>query len=280
MSEGVAQLSVRALREYLLATLPAKVATINGERAAVVRSALAGPFTLPSGAALFLGTSRDGAPTRVDLTAGSRTAAQVAAEIEAEGVAGITASADTDGRLVLTGAAPVAGTPSCVAVLPDSDTATNAVFGWAVGGEHVVRAAIEAPTWRGVVDGDWTLAKDLDGGGFWVGIGNRDVRPYPSPTNVRRDEYAVSLTLDIIRRFGANQTTHRDREAIGACVRAVDEALRTTAGRQLGRAASGDIMLVDVVNTRIASSSFDTRQGFLFDVAQVTLNVRVFQRAS
>lgn len=280
MSDSPAQLAVRALREYLLSVLPAKVATINTERAAVLKSGLAGPFTVPASAVLSLAITRDGTPADVALTAGSRTAAQVAAEIQAAGVTGITASADTDGRLVLTAAAPVVGTPSCVAVATDGGAATNVAFGWAAGGEHLVRAAIEAPTWRGVVDGDWTLAPDRDGGGFWVAIGDRQVRPWPSPTNVRRDEYQVTLTCDIIRRFGANQTPHRDRESIGACVRAVDECLRTTTGRQLGRAADGDIMLVDVASQRIASGPFGPVNSFLFDVAQMTLTVRVFQRAS
>lgn len=282
MSESAAQLAVRAFREYLLAYLPAKVATINSQRTAVLKSGLLQQFVIPSGAVLRVGTARDGALTDCPLTAGTHNASHVAGEINAAAPPGITATHANGGHVILeANSAPTAGSPSCVVVGADlSGVATNAAFGWATGGEHVVRAAIEAPTWRGVVDGDWTLAPDRDGGGFWVCVGDRTVRPWPGPTNVRRDEYQVTLSVDVVRRFGANQTPHRDREAIGACVRAVDELLRTTEGRQLGRDADGDIMLVDVVQQRVASSPFDTKQGFLFDVAQMTINIRVFQRAN
>lgn len=280
MSESAAQLAVRALREYLLAELPPKVASINTQRAAVIKSAFHNSFVIPTGAVLRIGTTRDGALTSCPLTAGTRSANQVQQDIVAANVPGITASHAAN-RIILTAAAPTVGTPSCVVIGSDiSGVATNLVFGWATGGEHVVRAAIEAPTWRGVVDGDWTLAPDRDGGGFWVCIGNRTVRPWPNAPNVRRDEFQVSMTVDIVRRFGANQTPHRDREAIGACVRAVDDLLRTTTGRQLGRAADGDVMLVDVPEIRVASSPFDTKQGFLFDVATMTITVRIFQRAN
>ena len=278
MSESPAQLAVRALREHLLATLPAKVAAINTERKAVVRSALTEPFIIPADAVLKTGVVRDGLLISSPLTAGTRTAAEVALDIMA-GDPYVIATADAFGRVVLTQEfAPSDGVPSTVVVAPDT-TGANVALGWEPGGVHVTRAAIDTPTWRSVVDGDWTLAPDMDGG-FWVCIGDRTVRPWPVAPNIRRDEYQVTMVLDIIRRFGANQTPHRDREAIGACVRAVDEVLRTTTGRQLGRAAYGDVMLADVGQVRIASSSFDSKRGFLFDVAQMTLTVRIFQRAS
>jgi hypothetical protein len=277
LSESPAQLAVRALREYLLATLPAKVATINSERKAVLRSARVEPFVMQD-AVLKVGATRDGAPVSFALADGTHTASELATAINALDP-DFAASADADGRLVLTaGLAPSTGSPSSLVVAADT-TGANTALGWEPGGIHVTRAAIDTPTWRGIVDGDWTLVPDMDGG-FWVCVGDRTVRPWPAAPNIRRDEYQVTMVLDIIRRFGANQTPHRDREAIGACVRAVDEVLRTTAGRQLGRAANGDVMLADVGQVRIASSSFDSKRGFLFDVAQMTLTVRIFQRAS
>ncbi|HEY1086483.1 MAG TPA: hypothetical protein VGE37_02270, partial [Archangium sp.] len=64
-------LAVKSLQDYLRRWLPSKVSQLNGLRAAVLESALAGPFTIPSGAVLRLSSiSQTATPTSVALTSG------------------------------------------------------------------------------------------------------------------------------------------------------------------------------------------------------------------
>lgn len=281
-SPGVAPdaLAVQALREYLLRYLPAKVAQLNTLRAATLKSALVEPFTIPSGAVLRLSaTSQEVAPTDVALTAGVRTSAQVAADVTAAAVPGLTASSDEAGRLVLTAdAAPASGAPSVVVVARDSGrTGSNEAFGWADGGEHSEVPALVAPSWRGVCDGQPLTAPDM-GQGFWVLLGNRTAKP--THPGIRRDTYTVTITTEVWRPFSANAPPHRTREAISSCVRAVRELVESGDGRYLGRQGAGDVQLVTVADVTIADRprAFTEVPGVLFDVARLTLNVRVFQR--
>lgn len=280
-SPGIAPeaLAVKALRDYLLRYLPAKVAALNALRAASLTSALAGPYTVPSGAKLYLSaTGQEATPAEVTLTAGTRTAAQVAADITAAAIPGLTAAADDWGRLTLTAtAAPAVGAPSVVIVARDQGTGANVVFGWAEAGEHSETPALVAPSWRGVTDGRPLAVPDM-GQGFWVMLGNRSVRPtHPGP---RRDTFNVTIATELWRPFSANAPPHRTREAISACVRAVRELLLSTDGRYLGRQGSGDVQLADVADVSISGDPLRLNEapGILFDVAQMTLTVRVFQR--
>lgn len=277
-------IAVDALILYLRRYLPAKVTALNALREAVLTSALAGPFTVPAGAVLRLAAgSHEATPTDVALTSGSRTAAQVAADIEAVGVPGLTASADDYGRLVLTADdAPLEGAPSVVIVAQDVDgdglpTGSNECFGWAEGGEHLETIALTAPSWRGVVDGLALTGPDM-GQGFWVIIRNRSVRP--THPGIRRDTYLVTMTVDIWRPFSAHAPPHRSREAISSCVRAVRELVESDDGRYLGRQAFGDVQLTTVEAVSITGEPLVNVAvpGVLFDVANLTLNVRVFQR--
>lgn len=276
-------LVVQALREYLLRYLPAKVAQLNALRPAVLKSALVEPFTVPAGAVLRLSASSgEATPTSVTLTAGVRTSAQVAADITAAAVPGLTASVDEAGRLVLTSdAAPAEGAPSVVVVARDTDgtsaTDSNEAFGWAEGGEHVEVPALVAPSWRGVVDGRPLTAPDMEQG-FWVMLGNRTVRP--THPGIRRDTWNVTFAVEVWRPFAANAPAHRSREAISSCVRAVRELLEAGDGRYLGRQGAGDVQLVTITDVTINGDpvSFTELPGVLFDFARLTLNVRVFQR--
>jgi hypothetical protein len=276
---GPDALSVVALREYLLRYLPAKVAQLNGLRAATLRSALAEPFTVPAGAVLRLSsTSQEQAPTDVPLTSGTRTAAQVATDIGAL-VPGLTASADEAGRLLLTSSStPAPGAPSVVVVARDAgNTGSNAAFGWSDGGEHYETAALTAPSWRGVVDGRPLTVPDM-GQGFWLMLGNRTVRP--THPGIRRDTHTVAFACEVWRPFSANAPPHRSREAISSCVRAVKELLEGGDGRYLGRQGAGDVQLVTVTDTTINGEplTLTDSPGILFDIARLTINVRVFQR--
>jgi hypothetical protein len=191
-------IAVRALKEYLLRALPAKVTTLNAVRAAVVKAGKAGNYTVSAGMTLQVGTGRE-TLTQVPLTAGARTAAQVAAEIDAA-VAGVTATADSLGRVVITADnAPVEGTESCVVIGPDnlgaSSTATgvNRLFGWNEQGTHCLRSALVAPDTDAVSEsspGHYDLGRSM-----WVVMGRRAVEPRE---NIRSDVYRVAIAAEIL----------------------------------------------------------------------------------
>ena len=277
-SPGVAPdaLVVQALREYLLRYLPAKVAQINALRPAVLKSALAEPYTVPSGAVLQLSAAgHEAAPTAVPLTAGVRTSAQLVADVAAVAPPGLVASTDEAGRFVLTAtAAPTSSSPSLIRAAADT-TGANLALGWADGGEHVEMASLQAPSWRGIVDGRPLAVPDM-GQGFWVLLGNRTVRP--THPGIRRDTWLVTFAVEVWRPFSSD--VHRSREAISSCVRAVRELLEAGDGRYLGRQGAGDVQLVTVGDVTINGDplAFQEVPGVLFDLARLTLNVRVFQR--
>src|SRR3990172_1541204 len=109
--------AVRALATTLRDLLPAKITTADAARFAVVTCAT-GPYTVPLSGTLKINTST------MALTSGSRTAAQVAAEIS---VSGVTASADADGRLILT--STTAATEDAPSKIEISNGTANASLG-------------------------------------------------------------------------------------------------------------------------------------------------------
>lgn len=270
--------AVAAFCDFLRAELPAKVTSLNAARFAVLKAGLVGPYTIPSGGKLKLSAvGPEATPVECTLTSGSRTAAQVASDINGTVGVPLTASADADGRLVLTSpTAPTASLASVACVALDA-TATNVVLGWETGGEREEVAALVAPGYRGVVDGRPLVAPDM-GNGFWVLLGNRTAKP--THPGIRRDTYLVTITTELWRPFGANATPHRSREAISSCVRAVREVVCSDTGRYLGR--DGDVQLADATEATIFGDPLALREvsGVLFDVARLTLTCRVFQRPS
>lgn len=271
MSVRPEALAVQALQEYLLRKLPAKVATINAARYATLKAARAGPYVVPAGATLTIANDRTAAGTAYAITAGTRTAAQIVVDlglcVEA------TASADTDGRLVLsTEGGPTEGAPVCVAVHAAS---WLNVFGWDLGGEHDARAAITAPQRKGVSDGYGATPPDA-GRTFWVVIADRDSSPV-APDN-RRDETQVLLSLDVWvpDRIGNQQ---RSKENLGAVLQCLREVLLTPEGRQLGRGATGDIVFGAIHRTRIAGTAKAIAEapGVLFDTASLTVSLKIYE---
>ncbi len=269
------QLVVDALADWLRLKLPAEVATLNAARAAVIKTPVAGPFTIPIGAVLPLSlTGRDNA-TGISLQPGTRTTTQVAASIEL-GLPGV-ASVDSTDRLVLTSTTTPTTSDSVMAVGPDA-TGANLALGFEPGGEYCMRSPIVTPTIKGVADGFPTMP-DL-GQGFWVIIGDRHTTPVePQP---RRDESVVALELAIFMRATANEM-HRNREAITSCLRCVRGVLSSTSGRQLGRAANGDVMWVGMGEATVAAVPLQVRlsakaPNALMDVCTQKLTIRVFER--
>lgn len=279
-------LAASALREWLLLSLPAQVATVNAARAAVLKAPVAGPYTIPASAVLNVSiVDRGGADTAISLTSGSRTAAQIAAEVNA--AVPSLASADDDGRLVLTStSAPVAGTPSVVAVGPDT-TGANAALGWDVSGEWAIHSALVAPVPKGVCDGlplQGYFDPSASGAGrILITIGDREA--VPTGANIRRDEYDVTLDVGIFRTEPLQQV-HQTREAIQAALQCVRDVLFTDTGRALGAGGPGGVVVTLERSCRVAGRAFQFRGADgsavspIFDAANMKLLVRVFGRAT
>lgn len=280
----VEQLVVDRLREWLLRKLPGRVTTVNAARAAVLKAPLVGPYTVPANAKLFHSSSDVETFTEVTpFTAGSRTAAEIAAEFNAD-VPGV-ASADSDGRLVFTAAtAPSLGTDSMVA-LGDRATASTAdpdanavamlqALGFDAGGERAVTTAIEAPGVKEVMDGI-PMQPDSNGSRFWVVLGdNASVPDDP----MRRDMYTVSVNVGLCVPVPSN-SQHRNREHIRAALRAVRESLFIEeGGRTLGNAAGIQLVTERQCVIRSRPTRFDELPNQLFGRANLELNVRVYER--
>jgi hypothetical protein len=265
----VEALAVRALRQHLLASLPAQCTTVNATRAATLRAPRAGPYTLPSGAKLRVGSDPATLET-VALTSGSRTAAQIAAELDAAAVAGLDAS-DSSGTLVLTAtAAPSSTVDSMLFVGPD-ETPTldcNSALGWDPGGQDVIVSAVVAPTDKGVTDG-WPIDGLLDmGPGFWVVLADRSSEPRG---NIRDDIHSVTVELAVLRQ-DPNLSRATSREHIHSCVRAVRQAL--LADRSLGAAVQATYEL----GCAISGRPLRWEDSPLMDLAELRLRIDVYER--
>lgn len=270
-------IAARSLRELLLRELPQALVTLNAARAPVLRAPLEGPYAIPAGAVLRLrGTGASF--VNVPLTQGAaRTAAQVATDVGVL-VAGVTASADARGRLVLTGAAPSSGEEG---VELDSEanaeaaSGTYAVFGFNDGGNAVWRSAVLAPGYRNVYDG-FPLSMDFAGNGALnVVVGDRRSRP---SGNFRRHMWDVELDV-LLYRAEPSSRLHGSREGAQACLAAVRALL--VASRKLDEAdtSPSSVMLVqessaEVLGQPVVFEGLSAR--VLFDRARITLTVRVF----
>jgi hypothetical protein len=201
----------------------------------------------------------------------------VAFDINTAGPSDIVATFDSAGRVVLTSVNfPAQDAPSVVVVGPD-ETGANGVLGWSNGGETVLRSALVAPTFAGVLDG-WPLSAPDAGQGFWVLF---DERQSVALEPLRRYEYDVTIPT-LLFKPELGMQTHRDREAIGQVVRAVRECLHTLVGRYAGTAGQGTIQLVSVRDVHIGGQAFSftgkQSANVLFDTASLTITARVFAR--
>lgn len=300
MSVYAEQLAASSLRNWLLAQLPAKVTAVNLQRAASISAPFPGPYVLAAGATLGLSFTNTDTFTGVTLSVGggSLSAAAVAAAINAACAPSSPASTvDLNGlsHLKLTSpTTPVIGTNSDMKVRGGVNaTDANTVFGWDAGGESACTTALIAPNGKGVCDGlplipDFGVSADAGGSPIVVIIGERSSVPVgPSPS--RRDEYLVSLAVDVLR-IEPQQQVHRNREHIHAAVRCVREVLLTDLGRRLGAPTSdggtqSPIVFVGEARTKISALPFrfnapkdQSWVSPLFDGAAMLLEVRVFER--
>lgn len=277
MTVSASALTARALREYLLAALPAQVTTRNAARAATLTTPQAGPWTIPASGAITVSLDNTTFAT-VSLTSGSRTAAQIASEVNATGGLSGVASALSDGRLRFTATSAPSGSDSAsVVALGEDATGANLALGFDPSGEVCVRAPLIAPTSKGVCDGEPQVLDPFAAGRMLVVIGDRE--DVAVPNELRRDERLATLAVLVYVPL-LRQDYHASREEIQAAVECIVDAISTTSGRQLARSADGDVGFVQVKSVKVAGSSFaDPRQpNYLFDVARLAVTARVFQR--
>lgn len=278
MTISASALTASALREFLLASLPAQVATRNASRAAKLTTPQAGPWALPSGAEISVSLNNS-TFTTVALTSGSRTAAQIAAEVEATaGLAGV-ASALTDGRLRFTSTATPSGSDTASAVYLGADTTgAMAALGFDPAGESCVRAPLVAPTSKGIYDGEPLVLDPFANGRMLLVLGDRS--DVGVPNELRRDERLATVVMRVFVP-ASRQDYHASREEIQSAVECVVDAISTTSGRQLARAADGDVGFVQVKSVKVAGAPFSNvkQPNFLLDVAELVITARVYQRA-
>jgi len=261
-------IAASGLRSYLLRTLPAKVTAINLLRAPVLKSPLAGPFTLPVGGSISLRIAEGASTQSVSLTSGSRTAAQIATEINA--TIASAASADAQGRLVLTGAAPTSTTPGVVEVSSSSTAAVMTALGFSPGGAKLVRSALGAPGLNGVLDGEFVPMDP--GSGMAVVLGDRSVEPRSS--NVRDDMRRVAFKVQVL---AAEPSNNFDSfmELLNAATRCVREVLAED------RTLDSAVFLTEVTKETAIGRIFRFRDGLnypLMGMADMAVRVHVWER--
>lgn len=259
-----------ALRAYLLRALPAKVDAVNATRAARITAPRAGPYTLPGSASLALGTDPASLVT-VALTAGVRTATQVAAELDAAFPGALVFGVDEQDRLYIQADAPSAGAKSVVALGAD-ETGAAAAIGLPPGGDLLVRNAIVAPVARAIVDGEPGGMDFSDG--FYVVFRERTSEPRSS--NIRDDTHRVAFRAEVIA-AEPDASARGSQEYLEACVRAVREVIYED------RTLDGLVMLAELLSVRYRGQPFYFAQGGqmspLMTSAEMNLRILVFERS-
>lgn len=277
MTVAASALFAKSMREFLLAKLPAQVATRNSERAACLLTPQAGPWIVTSGMTLSL--SLDGTTfTTVTLTTGSRTAAQIATDIE--GVLPGVASATADGRLKVLSTTAPSGTSTTSAIhLAADTTGANELLGWDPGGEVVTRAPLIAPTTKGVCDGEPMVFAPFATGRMVIIIGDRGDVEIDNGT--RKNERSATLAMRVMVPM-ATQEYDRSREEIQSACECINDALGTTMGSYLAQTTENiGVLKVRCKSLKVSGSPWlDKKQNFLCDIADLVFTSLVHQRPS
>ena len=267
--------AAKALREYLLAYLPAQVAVVNLTRAASLTTPAAGSWTIPAAASLSL--SLDNTTfTACALTAGSRSASQIATEVNT--AMGVTvATALTDGRLKLTSTTTPTGpdTASIMSLASDS-TGANLALGFDPGGDSCVRAPLVTPTSKGLCDGEPTGPMEPYAQGRMVVV-IMDRSDVAVAAELRREERLATLNVRVYVPMIRQQ--YQTREEIQAACECILDVISSTTGRYLGRSADGDVGFVQCKSLKVSGSSWQAKGlNLLLDMAELVITARVFQR--
>jgi len=286
--------AVDALIAHLRNRLSASVATVNSFRPPEFVAPKQGPYTFTTGA-WYLGAGQFSFVEEPDIAVDASdwwellvltssvtlTAQQLAASLFPVQNIGATTVVADGGRLVIksntTANTWLAGEP----IITTEPTAkmVNSVLGFPGGDVLGAYNPIIAPSYEGVCDGFPLLVPDM-GSGFWVIVGDREAVP-DDGSSLRRDSWTVRTSLHIMRPSYANER-HRTREPISACLDAVRRCLLTDEGRQLGKAATGEIQIVEITSERVGGTAlrFEEMQNVLFDTASLDVAIRVYQRPS
>jgi hypothetical protein len=284
--------AVDALIAHLRNKLSASVVTVNSERYSEVLVPKKGSYVVPVGD-YWIGVGVDtdlnsGVAGFWPVPAGTYTAQQLATHLNSEPVfdpwSGLPTSVVwfyEDSRL---GAKwPASAGPIVVLGGLDAGFSTAdllaPILGVGADGVASGQPNIIAPSYEGICDGFPLLVPDM-GSGFWVIIGDREAAP-DDGSSLRRDSWTVRTSLHIMRPSYANER-HRTREPISACLDAVRRCLLTDEGRQLGKAATGEIQIVEITSERVGGTAlrFEEMQNVLFDTASLDVAIRVYQRPS
>lgn len=254
----------RALFWSLRRSLPAALAALDTSRRAKVICP-PGPYTIPAAGTVVL----DG--TTVALTAGSRTATQVAAEINAS-IAAL-ASVDASSGLVLTSAvAPTEDDPACITV--GAGTANEALGLMAGDSDSVVLALGSTRPRLLERELEWPAAYDAP----TIGIDGvvRDVSVSP----LRQDEAIVSIALACLVPgvAGYHESARERTQAVVAAVADVIRAGDGRAGYLVGGEVYGDsIIKAEPGDPSIRMGSIGRQQAALpFGLATLPVTVRVY----
>jgi hypothetical protein len=258
--------TTRAL-QALVATLrdgfPARLAAADATRFAKVVAAK-GPYTVPAGALLTVNG------TTVQVSSGTRTASQVALECT---VLGTTASADADGRLVITSnTAAAAGLPSKVEI---GGGTANAVLGLVERHSSAVRMAIGSPA---PLIFEHEIPTSVPADRILVGVEAPLATTPVAPVKGNVHAVRIGIVIVVPGVMGEREPT---LEAVRAVAAELDATIRTGDGggrNQVGGAVYGENVISCLRIRSIADPQLqrEPRTGAIFGVVAEEYEVRVY----
>ena len=267
MASDPTQHALAAMVQHLRDLLPARLTSADASRFAAVVCA-DGPYALTPALTVILNGT-----THVLGITGAQTAAAIAADIGAA-FAGITASADADGRLTFTSTvAPADDDPSVIKV---GEGTANAALGLFADRSSSVRLAIGAP--RPMIL-EHAIPVTLPVDRLTVSV---EELSETGPTPIKGQVWPVSVGLAIVLP-GALANDEADLEAVRAVVAEIKGAVRAGDGR--GRNRVGGTVhgagVVDCFSVRTLTTPSRVRgpKDRFYAVARESFRIRVYETA-
>lgn len=274
----VEELAARALRDWLLYALPGAVERVNSDRRAELHAGKAGPYTIPptSDVAHFnLGTTKGVAAAGAPVTDGDYTAAElVTAFNNGTPYDFCEAFVDDIGRFAVRTLDGVVNGKKSLYLGQELTAGFNAALGWPAE-NFVMRWPLATPKYDDILDGWPPLWGPT--GPVAVVLGDRKSKPGER----RSDQYETRIDVSVLVRCQQGEG-YFSRETIHAGMRAVRTALfdvASNSGRQLGRAATGDVVRVEEADgfVRGAPFRFGSNQPF-FEGGVLNLVITTYER--